>query len=127
MWSVNSKKAKEHDGEVVPQLLEHIKTVHPRVLSARFWRTGFDRKKGGPNRMLMMEYKSFKSMGESDSREKTPECDTVWTWTKRLMVRNSFQVSIWQDISRDKWKETPRRAVPVGTLHAFNPDSRGWI
>ncbi len=37
MWTVQPGAIAEHDSEALPALLAHVRSEHPRVLTARTW------------------------------------------------------------------------------------------
>lgn len=99
-WSVNEPDA-DASGNAVEVIADHIRAVHPAVISFRTFRQSV-----GPlplrTYFLLVEYDSLTTM---DADPDSPTCDEVWAPVFALAQPGTFIVSIWSDPQRASWFE----------------------
>lgn len=121
MWTVKPAEVKEHDSEAMPRVMLHLKEMHPLVLSSRFLTSAKE-----PNRVLMREYSSFKTMGRSDSTEMTSKCRDLWGWRQNLMVPGSFKSMIWEAV-KPKDHSSVKNEIPLPFRNPSPGPQSAWI
>jgi len=121
MWTVKPDKVKEHDSEAIPRIMLHLKEVHPLVLSSRFLTSAKE-----PNRVLMREYSSYKTMGRSDSAEMTSECRDLWGWRQNLMMPGSFKSMTWEVVKQRDYSKV-KDAIPLPFRNPAPSQKSAWI
>ena len=105
MWTVRPEAVDEHDGQALPQLLEHVRRDHPRVLTARTWNVMWGSEPARPGRVWIEEFASLTAIDELEAKEGTPACKEVWDRIYKLAVPGTFRTAIWTDPFREAWKE----------------------
>ena len=105
MWTVQSGRLVDHDAQALPALLQHVRSDHPRVLSARTWAILWGSNPARPGRIWIEEFASLTSVDDLDREEMGPACDAVWQAIHELSVPGTFRTAIWTDSLRDAWKE----------------------
>jgi hypothetical protein len=104
MWTVRNESLADHDQKAVPELLEHMRTQHPRVLTVRTWSVLWGSEPARPGRVWMEELASLRSFEELEEKERTEACDQIWDQVHRLSVPGTFRSAIWTDPLRKNWK-----------------------
>jgi hypothetical protein len=108
MWTVMPDAIAEHDSNALVLLLDHVRSEHPRVLSARTWTVLWGAEPARPGRIWIEEFASLTSIDELENEEMGPACDAAWQAIHRLAVAGTFRTAIWTDPLRDGWKERVR-------------------
>ena len=108
MWTVQPGAITEHDAEALPALMAHVRSEHPRVLSARTWNVMWGAEPARPGRIWLEEFASLTSIDDLEREEMGAACDAVWQAIHRLAVPGTFRTAIWTDPLREAWKEPVR-------------------
>ncbi|MGA8663514.1 MAG: hypothetical protein WB809_00365 [Thermoplasmata archaeon] len=103
-WSLKYESVREHDEDVLANLLQHVREAHPSILSARTWAVRYGSNPPTPGRVWMEEFENLASMEASDKREFTAACTQIWDRVRSHAVPGTYSTSIWIDNHRKFWK-----------------------
>jgi len=111
-WSVNPPD-REACEQAVEAVAEHVKSVHPAVLSFRTYCLSF----GSLRRWTYFAVFEFESVTARDNDPDPPSCEEVWAPVYELAQAGSFARSFWSDSQRE--------SAPDAWVRAESPEETG--